>query len=216
MDLTVGRPIRIFALVAIVAAAGGLAMLTLKPKHAAAPPVLASKPSAPAKTTPVVTPAKRTHTATKPAAAPTTAKKASAAKPAFRAAAPTPVVAKAAVPAVGANGLPSAIDAAFRKHAIVVVSVFDPQSSTDAISYSEAKAGAADARVGFVAVSLLDSPLAAALTSSLPGGGLLPAPGVLVYRRPGTLVQRIDGFADRDVVAQAAASGVTAQPVTGP
>ena len=60
-------------------------------------------------------------------------------------------------------------------------------------------------------VSLLDSPVAAALTSALPGGGLLPAPGVLIYRRPGNLVQRIDGFTDRDVVAEAAAASVTAR-----
>ena len=34
--------------------------------------------------------------------------------------------------------------------------------------------------------------------------GLLSDPGVLVYRKPGTLAVRIDGFADRDTVAQAA------------
>jgi hypothetical protein len=123
-------------------------------------------------------------------------------------------VAKAPAKVVGANGLPLTIDKALRTHTIVVVSLFDPESSTDAISYAEAKAGAADAKVGFVAVSLLDNPVAAALTSSLPSGGLLPAPGVLVYRRPGLLVQRIDGFADRDVVAQAAAASVTAPAMT--
>ncbi len=116
---------------------------------------------------------------------------------------------------VAKNGLPTMIDEALRLHRIVVVSVFDPQSATDAISYAEAKAGASDAQVGFVGISLLDSPLAAALTSAMPGGGLLPAPGVLIYRRPGTLVQRIDGFTDRAVVAQAAAASVTAPPFTG-
>ena len=116
---------------------------------------------------------------------------------------------------MGKNGLPTAIDEALRLHRIVVVSVFDPQSATDAISYAEARAGASDARVGFIGISLLDSTLAAALTSALPGGGLLPAPGVLIYRRPGTLVERLDGFADRDVVAQAAVASVTASPVTG-
>jgi hypothetical protein len=34
--------------------------------------------------------------------------------------------------------------------------------------------------------------------------GVLPDPAVLVYRRPGDLVARFDGFADRDTVAQAA------------
>ena len=116
---------------------------------------------------------------------------------------------------MGKNGLPTAIDQALESHRIVVVSVFDSQSATDAISYAEAKSGAADARVGFVGINLLDNPLAAALTSALPGGGLLPAPGVLIYRRPGVLVERLDGFTDRDVVAQAAAASVTAPPLTG-
>jgi hypothetical protein len=107
------------------------------------------------------------------------------------------------------------INSALKKHDIVIVSVFDPQSPTDAISYEEAKAGASDARVGFVGISLLDNPVAAALTSALPGGGLLPSPGVLIYRRPGKLVQRMDGFTDRGVVAEAAAASVTAAPLTG-
>lgn len=204
MDLTVSRPVQIFALVAVIAAVGGGAMLMLKPKHAATPPVVLTKsPVTPA--TPTVA---ATTAATKPnpagtrhtAAPPATARPVYAAKPPVR--------------VVGANGLPLTIDRALRTHKIVVVSLFDPESSTDAISYAEARAGAADARVGFVGVSLLDNPVAAALTSSLPSGGLLPAPGVLVYRRPGTLVQRIDGFVDRDVVAQAAAASVTAPAMT--
>jgi hypothetical protein len=125
------------------------------------------------------------------------------------------ITAKRPVSVVGANGLPLTINAALKKHDIVIVSVFDPESATDAISYAEAKAGASSARVGFVGISLLDNPVAAALTSALPSGGLLPAPGVLIYRRPGTLVQRIDGFTDRDAVAQAAVASVTAAPMTG-
>jgi hypothetical protein len=202
--MTVSRPIKIFALVAVIAAAGGASMLVLKPKQAAAPPVVVSKPAAP--TPPAATaPSKTSATAatvTKPAA--------SAHRPARHAAKQAPKA-----PVVAKNGLPSVIDQAFRSHRIVVVSVFDPQSPTDAISYAEAKAGASDARVGFVGVSLLDSPVSAALTSVMPGGGLLPAPGVLIYRRPGTLVQRIDGFTDRDVVAQAAVASLTAPPFTG-
>ena len=34
--------------------------------------------------------------------------------------------------------------------------------------------------------------------------GLLPDPGLLVYRSPATLVARISGFADKETVAQAA------------
>ena len=90
-------------------------------------------------------------------------------------------------------------------------------SFTVVIEMTEAQRAAYAERfgVGFVGISLLDNPLAAALTSALPDGGLLPAPGVLIYRRPGTLVQRIDGFTDRDAVAQAAASSKTAAPMTG-
>lgn len=210
MDFTISRPIQIFALVGLIAVIGGGAMVMMKPKQAAAPPVVVNKPAAPATTTT----APATHrTATTAAAAKTAPVKAKTAK--AKTAAPKKAAAPK-LPPVAANGLPATIDAAFAKHAIVVVSVFDPQSATDAISYAEAKAGASDAKVGFVGISLLDSPLAAALTTALPGGGLLPAPGVLIYRRPGVLVQRIDGFTDRDVVAQAAAASMTAPPITAP
>jgi hypothetical protein len=204
VDLTVSRPVQIFALVAVIAAVGGGAMIMLKPKQAATAPVVVTKSPA----TPAVTTVVATTAATKPNPAGTrhTAAPAAAPRPAHSAKAPARVV--------GANGLPLAIDRALRTHQIVVVSLFDPESSTDAISYAEARAGAADAKVGFVGVSLLDNPVAAALTSSLPSGGLLPAPGVLVYRRPGTLVQRFDGFVDRDVVAQAAAASMTAPAMT--
>ena len=39
-------------------------------------------------------------------------------------------------------------------------------------------------------------------------GGLLPDPGVLVFQRPGTLVTQFAGFADRDMVAQAAVNAI--------
>jgi len=201
VDLTVSRPIKILALVAVVAAVAGIAMLMLKPKPTATAPIVITK------TPTTTTPAAPRHSAT-------TAAKAKAAAPTHRA--PVHKVVHAAkLPVVGKNGLPTAIDQALESHRIVVVSVFDSQSATDAISYAEAKSGAADARVGFVGINLLDNPLAAALTSALPGGGLLPAPGVLIYRRPGVLVERLDGFTDRDVVAQAAAASVTAPPLTG-
>jgi len=204
VDLTVSRPIKIFALIAVIAAAGGASMLALKPKQAAAPPVVVIKPAAPTTTVVAVAPHRTATTAAKPNPV------APAHRPTARPATHAPKA-----PAVAKNGLPTAIDKALRSHRIVVVSVFDSQSATDAISYAEAKSGAADARVGFVGINLLDNPLAAALTSALPGGGLLPAPGVLIYRRPGVLVERLDGFTDRDVVAQAAAASVTAPPLTG-
>lgn len=215
MDLTISRPIKIFALIAVIAAVGGFAMLTLnKGKQNAAAPVVVQPPNAtstktattPAATTPS---APATHTAGKPAATK---------PPETRTAPPTSVAHESAAEKtaseVGANGLPTLLNVALRKHSIVVVSLFDPQSQTDAISFAEARAGAAEAGAGFLGVDLLDSVVAGALTTSLPGGGLLPEPGVLIYRRPGVLVERLDGFNDRDTVAQAAAASVTAAPLT--
>jgi len=136
------------------------------------------------------------------------------AKPAKHAAAPTsPAKPKRVAPQPPANGLPIVLNDLFRQHRIVVVSVFDPQDKTDAISYAEARAGAADAGAGFLGVSVLDDTVAGPLTAALPDQGLLPVPGVLIYRRPGVLIQRVDGFEDRDGVAQLAAGAVTATPI---
>src|SRR6185437_10683886 len=124
---------------------------------------------------------------------------------------PTPV------PVTAPNGLPVILNDALRAHRIVVVSVFDPQSQTDAISYAEARAGASDVSLaGFLGVSVLDDSVAGPLTAALPGGGLLAVPGLLIYRRPGTLVERVDGFADRQAVAQLALAALTAPAVTAP
>jgi hypothetical protein len=120
-------------------------------------------------------------------------------------------------PVTAANGLPIVLNDALRAHRIVVVSVFDPQSQTDAISYAEARAGAGDVSLaGFLGVSVLDDSVAGPLTAALPGGGLLAVPGLLIYRRPGTLVERVDGFADREAVAQLALAALTAPAVTAP
>ena len=200
MTVQVSRPVKIFALVAVIACFGGVAMLSLHKKPNAAAPVIShtATPTAPATKTPAVT---KTATHTK---ASTKTEHATHVK---KAATPQPAIAE--------NGLPTTIADALHSHRIVVVSVFDPQSSTDAISYAEARAGAQEAGAGFVGVSLMDSAEAGALTSLIPGGGLLPSPGVLIYRRPDTLVQLMGGFNDRDVVAQAAEQSLTASPFTG-
>jgi hypothetical protein len=116
------------------------------------------------------------------------------------------------VPVVAANGLPTLLNDALRSHAVVVVSIFDPQVKADAFSFSEAKAGAADAGVGFLPVSVLDDTLTGPLTTKI--GSLLPVPGLLIYRgSTGDLIERIDGFADRDAVAQLAIEAKTAEPM---
>jgi len=112
--------------------------------------------------------------------------------------------------------LPQPLQWQLSQHKIVVVSIYDSQSSVDAISVAEAHAGATEAGAGFLLVDVLDNSLAGLLTGVLPGGGLLPDPGVLIYRAPGTLALRIDGFADRDSIAQAATNALAGEdgPIT--
>jgi hypothetical protein len=97
-------------------------------------------------------------------------------------------------------GLPREVATALRTHELVVVSLYDPQARVDQISLAEASAGAKAADAGFVPLNVLGQRQAGPLVRQL---GVLPDPAVLVYRRPGDLVARFDGFADRDTVAQA-------------
>ena len=98
----------------------------------------------------------------------------------------------------------------------MVVSVYNSRSDVDSISVAEAHQGAVDAKVGFFLVDVLDNRVAGLLTALLPGGGLLPDPGVLVYRAPGDIVLRLDGFHDRASVTQAALNALNGEsgPVT--
>jgi hypothetical protein len=112
---------------------------------------------------------------------------------------------KRAVP--NPNGLPLAIARALARHPVVVVSLYSPEAKVDGISLGEAAAGAklAGSSVGFVALNVLDQRQSLPLTRKL---GVLSNPAVFVYRRPGNLVMRFDGFADRDLVAQAAVAAL--------
>jgi hypothetical protein len=201
VNVNVSGPIRVFALVGVLAALGlavwlfllgGLspaagtgAAAEIKPLHpvgkSATPVVLAPKAKARSKARPArPAPAKAK-------ARPTNAKPAKA-KPR---AVPNP------------NGLPRPLAQALVRHAVVVVSLYNPEGKVDRISLAEAKAGAERAGVGFVALNVLDKRHSEALTRKL---GVLPAPAFFLYQRPGDLVMRVDGFADRDVVAQSAVS----------
>lgn len=114
------------------------------------------------------------------------------------------------------SDLPAPLQWQLARHHIVVVSIYSADSNVDAISVAEAHAGATKAGAGFLLVNVLDNSLAGPLTALLPGGGLLPDPGVLIYRSPGNVAFRIDGFADRDAVAQAVANAFAGMnsPVT--
>jgi len=107
--------------------------------------------------------------------------------------------------------LPRELQWQLAHHKVVVVSLYNPSSDVDAISVAEAHAGAVDAHVGFLLVSVLDNKVAGILTALQPDGGLLPDPGVLVYRAPGKVAVELDGFADRDAVAQAALNALAGE-----
>jgi hypothetical protein len=136
-----------------------------------------------------------------------------AVKPAPAPAAKPKAKPKVHVPAV-IDGMPSALALALRAHKVVVVSLFTPGASVDAMATAEAKRGAATARAGFVAFSVADEKIVSPLTSLMtgaptPADRVLDGPAVLVFIRPNTLFVRLNGFADGDTVAQAAANAAT-------
>jgi hypothetical protein len=118
-----------------------------------------------------------------------------------------------AAPAV-VDGMPAALALALRSHRVVVVSLYTPGASVDAMATEEARHGAALAGAGFVSFSVADekvvSPLSALLTGAPTAADrVLDGPAVLVFERPSALFVRFNGFADRDTVAQAAENAAT-------
>ena len=211
MSLTLSPQMKIVALVGMVAAlALGGGMMYMSRAQTSSSTAISSVPLRHFKPRPGTPEAHASkHAAAKPATA--HAKKSVAAKANAAAVAPKPKPTPAAVlPAVAANGLPSALDELLHGHRIVVVSIYDPEVPTDAWALREAQAGARDAGAGFLGVNVLDERITGPLTKLAGNGTLLPAPGILIYRQPGTLMNRIDGFADRESVAVAIANALLA------
>jgi len=134
-------------------------------------------------------------------------KTATAAKPTATPARPAPIVRKAptkpaAEVAALAAGLPVRVARALGASPVVVVELSNPTSEVDAIAFAEAQAGAALAGVPFVALNVLSQADIGRLTEQY--GQPLPDPGLFIYTRPAKLAFRIDGFADKETVAQAA------------
>jgi hypothetical protein len=98
------------------------------------------------------------------------------------------------------NQLPLAIRRALAHHRVVVVALYDPNAAIDGSALSEAKAGAKLGGGVFVPIDVRRK----AVDSLNARYGAVQDPAVLVLSPPGSLVVRIDGFADRDTVAQAA------------
>jgi hypothetical protein len=193
VTFTLSPPIRYAALLGLVAAlliGGGMTVLGHRESSVATPHVIKHHPFGPGlKKKAAVAPKKHSAKATKPKATPAVAP------------APKEALRPSAVIAALAAGLPNAIATALGRHQTVVVSLYNPYSQVDGIAFAEARAGAKIAGVGFVPLNVLSEAQVGKLTQML---GLLPDPGLLVYIRPGTLVARISGFADKETVAQAA------------
>jgi hypothetical protein len=201
VTFTLSPPVRIAALLGVLATVligGSMTMLGRGGDTQAIPHAINPHPFGTKKKPAAVAPAK------KPAV--------TAAKP--KASAPAPPVAKApqrpsVVLAALKAGLPLPIARAFGQHAVVVVSLYNPYSQVDGISFAEARAGAQLAGVGFVPLNVLSQAQVGKLTEQL---GLLPNPGVLIYVRPSTLAAKISGFADKETVAQAAHNAAASTP----
>jgi len=193
MTFTLSPPIRYAALCALLASVligGSLMMLGHKGESAVATPHVINKH-------PFGVKKHATTTTKKTAPAATTKPKP---QPVQATPAKAPEQPSAMIAALAA-GMPEPIAKALGKHPIVVVSLYNPYSEVDGIAFAEARAGAQMAKVGFLPLSVLSQAQVGKLTEQL---GLLPDPGLLVYARPGNLVARISGFADKETVAQAA------------
>jgi hypothetical protein len=105
-------------------------------------------------------------------------------------------------PAKTVPGVPPQLARVLERHRIVVVALVLPDVTVDREAEAEARAGAQTAGVGFVALSAR-SPEAAEVARKL---GFTMTPAVAVVGRDLNPHLRIDGFADRDSVVQAAVS----------
>lgn len=179
----ISPPVRILTIVLVLlGVAGMLAMRTMGPSVD--------------ESAPIPLPVKKTQ-ATAPAKAAPQPAKAAASVPTVKA--PKP----AAKPAVPPTGFPLVVDKALRRHEILVVSLVVPGARMDELAAAEAESGARLGGAGFLALNVLNETVARALLAKLDG---LEDPSVLVLKRSGEVALELDGFVDRETVAQAVAN----------
>jgi hypothetical protein len=102
-------------------------------------------------------------------------------------------------PADPERGLAGALE----ENKVVVVLFYAPRSTYDTIQAREARAGAAAAGAGFLAVDVSKDRYVAALATAFE---VRDAPAILVITRGFRVSARLDGFADRVAIAQAASN----------
>ena len=109
---------------------------------------------------------------------------------------------KPARPKVKLNaGLPPALARALTARPVAVVAFVTPDARLDEMAAKDAAAGARAGGASFLTVDVSKERQARPFAVKL---GVLEAPTVLVFKRPGDVFVRLDGFTDLDVVAQAA------------
>jgi hypothetical protein len=135
-------------------------------------------------------------------------RKAAAAPPRRAAAKPKPKPAPAPKPTAQAapNDLPLAVRKALAADRVVVVALYDPTAKIDGSALAEARAGARLGGGAFVPIDVRRK----TVDSLNARYGAVHDPAVLVLSPDGSLVVRIDGFADKDTVAQAAVNAASA------
>ncbi len=94
----------------------------------------------------------------------------------------------------------SALERQLAEHRVVVAVLYTPGSTLDSLMVREARAGAAEVRAGFVAVTPTDSRSAALLAKRY---GVRAAPAVLVFVRWRGAVATFTDYVDRETIAQA-------------
>jgi hypothetical protein len=100
-----------------------------------------------------------------------------------------------------ASGFPLKVDHALRYSRVVVVSVSVPGAAVDAVVRREARAAASSSRAKFVPLSVTNERAMSALVAKV---GVLPAPAVVVVRRPGVAVATFS-VTDAATISQAVA-----------
>ena len=188
--------VRIFALVAVLVAVGGGLFVFTSGRGSAAEPELAAPPATPAVAKPAKAPAVHKTATANPKA------KASKA-PASKTQAPAKPAPKKVVPKIPPTGFPLAVDRALARHKVVVVSLVVPGSHVDELAAGEAKAGAKLGGAGYLELNVLNERVAHAVLAKL---GAVKEPSLLVLKRSGEVVLALEGFVDRETVAQAAAN----------
>ena len=176
MKSTPSPRVRLLAVLALILLAGAGAYVLI---HGSGP---ASSTAGTQTTLQKTTPSTRTTTTTK-----------------AKAKAPESKKAARKTPIEGVN----ALDAALVAHPIVVVSVYARGVATDEQAMSEARAGAARVGAGFVAFNVFDEKIARQL-ATLVGAEGTSSPEVLFVKRGRKVAFTLQGFADSQVVAQAA------------